>query len=152
MNTVGIRVKPAEFTFAVFDTTNSAVVNVETVKIPKALQVPEALKYVRNTILDILQEYKIEKACVRITESNAQSITIRRIEIEGVIQEAFASSNLSAYFVGQISSISARIGFDREDFKRYVNGELEYGLIENWGNHNEQEREALLSAVGASNA
>lgn len=152
MNNLGIRVKPSEFAFAVYDSAANELVNVERVKIPKALDPPEALKYVRNTILDILREYKIEAAGIRITESNSQHLNIRRIEIEGVIQEAFASSTLNSYYVGQISSIAARVGIARADFKRYVGGEIDCDLVENWDQFGSEEREAVLAAMGARNA
>lgn len=152
MKSLGIRAKPSEFTIAVYDSDGNELVNVEKVKIPKALQTPEALKYVRNTILDILREFKISSAGIRSTESNAQQLSIRRIEIEGVIQEAFASSTIESYYVGQISSISARIGIERANFKRYINGEVEYDLVENWDDLDQDSREAVLTALGACDA
>lgn len=152
MKHLGIRVKPSEFTFAVYNSDTNVLVNVESVKIPKALDTPEALKYVRNTILDILREYEINTAGIRITESSSQHLSIRRIEIEGVVQEAFASSYINSYYVGQISNISSRIGIHRENFKRYVEGEIDCNLIENWDNHSHDEREAILTALGARNA
>ncbi|MBU1299354.1 MAG: hypothetical protein KKE83_06860 [Proteobacteria bacterium] len=152
MRSLGIRVKPSEFTFAVYDSDSNDLVNVEKVKVPKALEAPEALKYVRNTILDILREFEIERAGIRITESNSQHLNIRRIEIEGVIQEAFASSTIVAYYVGQISNISSRVGIERADFKRYIDGEIDCGLVENWDNLDHDEREAVLTALGGCNA
>jgi Holliday junction resolvasome RuvABC endonuclease subunit len=152
MITLGIRAKPDSITFAIIDIGVSNIVNVETVKIPKALPNPEALKYLRNTILDILREYKVERAGIRITESNAQQLNIRRLQIEGVIQEAFASSDLDAYFCGQISSISARLGFDRSYFKPYVDGDRRYEEVENWASLSKEEREAVLTALGAEHA
>lgn len=152
MNTIGIRVKPNSVIIAIHDTIENSIVNVENIKIPKALSTPEALKYVRNSILDILREYKISKAGLRIVEGSSQTLVIRRIEIEGVIQEAFASSMLSAYFCGQISTISAKLDIPRADFKRYIAGELEYENVENWSEHNKEEREAILTSLGAINA
>jgi hypothetical protein len=66
------------------------------------------------------REYEVEQAGVRVTESQADSPSVERSQIEGVIQEAFASSNLKAYYVGQISSISARAGFDRARFNSCI--------------------------------
>lgn len=152
MRHLGIRVTPSAFTFAIYDSHENTLVNVEKVKIPKALQIPEALKYVRNTILDVLREYEIATAGIRITESNSQRLDIRRIEIEGVIQEAFASSSLSSYYAGQISSIASRVGIPRTDFKRYVDGEIDFDTVENWDSLEHDEREAVLTALGARDA
>lgn len=86
-----------------------------------------------------------------MTEPSAQSPNIARIQIEGVVQEAFASSLLKSYYVGQISSISARLGIERADFKRYVDGQLDWP-VENWASLRKEQREALLCAMGASRA
>lgn len=152
MNTMGIRVKPGEVTFAVYDTDERRVVNVEIIKIPKALATPDALKYVRNNVLDVLRQYSITRAGVRVTESNSQNLSVERIEIEGVIQEAFASSCLKKYYVGQSSSISRRVGFPHAQFKRYVNNEVPYDAVEGWADLKQEAREAVLAALGAEHA
>jgi hypothetical protein len=152
MNTLGIRAKPSEVVIAIYDTSEDALLNVERIKIPKALATPEALKYVRNTVLDVLREYDIRQAGIRITESSSQQLSVRRIEIEGVIQEAFASSPLKSYYVGQISNISSRLGFDRSNFKRYVSSEIDFDRVENWDDLDGDEKEAVLTSLGAVNA
>ncbi|KAF1717098.1 hypothetical protein CSC74_09610 [Pseudoxanthomonas yeongjuensis] len=152
MNTMGIRVKPGEVTFAVYDTEAAAVVNVEIIKIPKALPTPDALKYVRNNILDVIREFSIARAGLRVTESSAQSKNVERIEIEGVIQEAFASSCLQGYYIGQISNISRRVGFARDQFKRFVSNEIPYEPVENWDKLKPEAREAIFAALGAQHA
>ena len=151
MITIGIRAAPTVVTFAVYDSESHGVVNVEEIKIPAAFSVPDALKYLRSNLLDILREFKIAKAGIRASEPNAQNPSIERIQIEGVIQETFASSDLEAYYVGHISSISARIGVQRTEFKPLVAGEKEFD-VENWDKMSSAEREAVLCAVGAVNA
>ena len=108
-------------------------------------------KYVRSNLLDVLREYGVERAGVRVTEPNAQTMSIERIQIEGVIQEAFASSELQAYYVGQISSISKRLGIERTKFKPMIAGDEDPG-IENWKKMSKEAREAILCAIGAKNA
>ncbi|ACV25622.1 hypothetical protein [Kangiella koreensis] len=152
MNSLGIRVTPCSVVIAIYDVDNSNIVNVEDIKIPKALPTPEALKYIRNSVLDILREFNIGIAGLRIVESNSKNLNIRRIEIEGVIQEAFASSMLLVYFCGQISTIVAKLNVPRADFKLYVHGKKQFEAVENWGRHNKEEREAILTAIGAANA
>lgn len=152
MHTIGIRVAPRAVTFVIYDAGNKAIVSVDCIKVPQALEVPEALKFVRNTILDVIREYQVEKAGIRITEGNAQNPSFERIQMEGVIQEAFASSSVSAYYCGQISSISARLGFPRADFKKYVKEGMKFEAVENWEDHGADEKEAILTALGAVNA
>jgi hypothetical protein len=86
-----------------------------------------------------------------VTEPSAQTLRIERIQIEGVIQEAFASSSLTDYYVGQISSISARLGIDRALFKPMVEGQNDLG-IETWNRMTKEQREAILCAMGAARA
>lgn len=151
MRTIGIRAAPKTVTFVVFDVEANAILNVEDIRIPIAFNVPDALKYIRNNLLDILREYEIARAGIRVTEPNAQSFNIERVQIEGVVQEAFASSLLESYYVGQISTISARLDMPRANFKRYVDGELNWP-VENWDHLSREQREALLCAVGAIHA
>jgi hypothetical protein len=91
MITIGIRAAPKVVTFAIYDTDEEAILNVEEIKIPAAFDTPSALKYVRSNLLDVLREYQVERAGVRITEALATP-NVERIQIEGVIQEAFAST------------------------------------------------------------
>lgn len=150
MITIGIRAAPKAVTFAVYDSQAQAVVNVEEIIIPAAFEMPDRLKYVRSNLLDIIREYKVEQAGVRITEPTAEADRVR-VQLEGVIQEAFASSELVRYYIGQISSISSKVGIERTEFKLLVEGKQEYP-IESWSKMNTHAREALLCAVGAVNA
>lgn len=151
MRTIGIRSMPKEVFYAIVETEPLTVVNVDKIKIPLALPTPEALKYLRGHVLDILREYDVTSACIRITETNAQNLDIQRIQIEGVLQECFASSHVSHYFAGQIANISSKIGIEREQFKKAVEGE-NLLQVENWADFKSNEREAVLAAIGAINA
>ncbi|QIL71644.1 hypothetical protein G7048_15555 [Diaphorobacter sp. HDW4B] len=151
MSTLGIRSTPRSVFFAIFDPDNNTIANVEEIKIPIALSTPLALKFIRSTILDVLREYDVRKACIRATETIA-SANIDRVQIEGVIQEAFASSDLEDYSIGNIASISKMLGIERSRFKPMVNDGINYLKINNWENHKKEEREAILSAIGAKNA
>jgi hypothetical protein len=149
MRTIGIRVAPKIVTFVIYDSDVPKIINVEDVKLPLAFTIPDALKYIRNNVLDILREYQVSSAGIRITEPTAQRINIERVQIEGVIQEAFASSSLEHYYVGQISSISAKIGIQRSDFKKYIDGSLDFEAVENWNSFSSSQKEAVFCALGA---
>lgn len=151
MITIGIRAEPKAVTFAVYDSDEGRILNVEEIKIPAAFATPDALKYLRSNLLDVLREYRVEKAGIRVTESAARQPNIDRVQIEGVIQEAFASSELVGYYIGQIASISARIGIDRGRFKPLVAGDEQWE-VEGWDRMTKEAREALLCAVGAVRA
>jgi hypothetical protein len=149
MRVIGIRTKPSEVVYAILDSEKNEFINVDKLKLPKALDLPHQLNFIRNNFLDIFREYEIKKAGIRISESNAQKKDLKRIQIESVIQEMFASCELENFYIGQIASISSKIKIPREDFKKYVNNEKSFKVIEHWENHSKEEREALFTALGA---
>jgi hypothetical protein len=151
MITIGIRVAPKRITFVVYDADKNAIVDMEGIVVPKALETPEQLKYVRNTVLDIIREYDVKRAGIRIAEGIAQGISIERIELEGVIQEAFASSELEGYFCGQIARIAAKLKMSREHLRELLEGG-DYKEVEGWAKLKKEEREAVATAIGAANA
>lgn len=148
---IGIRVIPSTVYFSVVSYENEEleITLVDKINNPKALSIPEQLKFLRNTLCDIINEFGITNACIRITESNAQSVNITRIYIEGVIQELFASSTIVKYYVGQISSISANLGIERATFKPFAEGKESFMELENWKSFSLEQRESLMSAISA---
>ncbi|MFD3348518.1 RuvC family protein [Alteromonas macleodii] len=152
MNTLGIRVEPKKTTFVVIEAVQEIyqVVNNEVIKVPAALDFPEKLKYIRNCVLDILREYSISVAGIRVTEGNSQNMDITRLQIEGVIQEAFSSSDVQHYFSGRKTSISSRLKINTDDFDEIIKGRKEFKQVGNWELlRNSPSREATLAAMGA---
>lgn len=149
---IGIRVKPDCIIYSIIKENdgNKEVILIDKVNVPVALEVPEQLKFIRSTFLDIIYENKVNRACIRITESMALKPSIERINIEAVIQELIASSTVEKYFVGQISNISAKLGMARENFKKIIESK-ECDSIEEWSNFNKEEKESLLAALSAFN-
>jgi len=152
MNILGIRVEPKKTTFVVIEANQEVfkVVNNEVIKVPAALDFPEKLKYIRNCVLDILREYSISTAGIRVTEGNSQNMDITRLQIEGVIQEAFSSSDVDRYFTGRKTSISSRLCINTDDFDAMIKGKKVYDLLGDWQLlRNSSSREAGLVAMGA---
>lgn len=146
---LGVRASPSEVVYCVIDDKKGEVITIGKITTPKSMNTPEALKHIRLNLIDILREYSILEAGIRILEPTAQRISIERVQIEGVIQEAFASSPLKSYYIGQISNISSRIGIKRTEFKPLVEGENAPDGFEGWGDLSKAEREAVLCAMGA---
>lgn len=149
---IGIRVKPDCIIYSIIQENNGdkEIILMDKVNVPVALEVPEQLKFIRSTFLDIIYENKVNRACIRITESMAQKPSIERINIEAVIQELIASSTVEKYFVGQISNISAKLGMARENFKKIIENK-ECDFIEEWSTFKKEEKESLLAALSAFN-
>ena len=150
---IGIRVNPNQVSYCILTGTPDEfeIKQIDKIVNPKSLETPEQLKFIRSTLYDIINEDQVKLACIRITESNARQISVARIYMEGVIQELIASSTITKYFVGQISSISSRLGIEREDFKPYVNGANVFIGLENWNQLSLEEREAFMASLSALN-
>jgi hypothetical protein len=122
------------------------------IEIPQALNWPEALAYTRNTILDILNLYEIKQTVIRFAELDGASL--ERCYIEGVLQEAIASSPVEKFQTGQISTIASLLHIQRDNFKQLVNNEIVYNDIPaeiDWTRISKPEREAILTANSALN-
>ena len=105
-----------------------------------------------DTILDIIFENQVNLACIRVTESTAQKISTERINIEAIIQELIASSSIEKYYVGQISTISAKLGIARENFKPLIDSKAnDCEFFNDWNKYNKEEKESLLAALSAFN-
>lgn len=148
---IGIRANPNQVYYAVIreDETTINVLLLDKIIVPKPLDTPEQLKFIRSTLRDIINENKVSLACIRIAESNARTLNIPRVYLEGVIQELIASSEVNKYYVGQISNISAKLGIDRAGFKPIANGEDGFMNMEIWTEINLEERESIMAAVSA---
>jgi hypothetical protein len=152
MRTLGIRVEPKQTTFVIVESTDNKfeIINKEIIKVPAALDFPEQLKYIRNCVLDILREYSINTAGIRVAEGNTQNLNINRLHIEGVIQEAFSSSNVEKYFTGRKSSIASKLGLKIVDIESALKSKSKFERLKNWNVlNNSNSKEAALVAIGA---
>lgn len=151
---IGIRVKPDAVIYSIIKEEDGSkeIVLVDKVNVPVALQIPEQLKFIRGTFMDIIYENQVNIACIRITESTAQKNSIERINIEAVIQELIASSTIERYYVGQIANISSKLGIARENFKPMIESkEKNCEFFDNWNKYNKEQKESLLAALSAFN-
>ncbi|WP_433925069.1 hypothetical protein ACN06F_09220 [Vreelandella sp. 21] len=150
MRILGIRAEPRKIYITILDTELKEVINLEAINVPLSLDMPGQLKYIRNTTLDIIREYNVEKAGIRLAEGNSQTIKIERIYTEAVIQEAFSSSPVESYFTGRKKSISSRLGITTKQFDSYVRGQEGCDLVEGWpAKGNAAKKESILVALGA---
>ena len=124
--------------------------------IPLAMNAPERLNYVRNTIIDIINEYGVTTALVRVRErlNNINKLAVERFYIEGVLLEAIAGSKVTKYKLGEISSITSLLGIERTNFKKLVDNKMKWDSlpeIMDWTKLEKEEREAILSCLASLN-
>jgi hypothetical protein len=117
--------------------------------VPLSLDKPERLAFVRNTLLDIFNEYNIQYAGIRMSEftGHTTQVVIERYFLEGVIQESMASSPIEKYIAGQISTLTPLLGIERDGFKKLATAEETFGEIPDaydWNKLSLEERESIL--------
>lgn len=151
MNILGIRVTPKKIYFSIFDNKNMEFKNIENIVVPQALIIPEQLKYIRNNILDLLREYDIEKAGIRVTESNAKSLSIERLYIEGVIQETFASSKIESYKTLMLAGMASKLQTSAKELKKFIEKQDNQTEIQmNVTDYVKEEIESMLVAMAVA--
>jgi len=153
MTSLGIRVKPDAVYYAITKQEGDMVslLICDYVKVPIALSVPEQLKFLRDTFLDIIYENDVKRGCIRVVEANAQSYDYHRLYIEGVLQEMIASSTIEQYYLGRIASMSSKLGIQNKEFATLLSSaECEY--FPQWSEtKNKEKREAMLASYSALN-
>ncbi|MDC6365359.1 MULTISPECIES: hypothetical protein [Flavobacteriaceae] len=150
---IGLRVySNKKIFYAIIEETDDSYnfLTVDTINVPLAMEEPERLNYIRNTIIDIIAEYQIDNALVRVKESlyNVGKRDIERFYIEGVLLESLAGSTVSKYKLGQIATIAMLLEIERKNFKKFADNELEFENIPNeiiWSSISKEERESILA-------
>ncbi|WP_273827434.1 hypothetical protein [Providencia rettgeri] len=146
MKILGVRVSPSVASFIVYCTEEKVLTCSDVIKIPSTLDVPEKLKYVRNNILDILNFYNVDVASIRVTEANSQNMSIDRLYIEAVIQEAFSSSEVKKYYTIRKAGLKSGLGINEEEYKKLLKSELSFECIDN-ASFSAETNEALMAAL-----
>ncbi|MDE9455795.1 hypothetical protein [Xenorhabdus bovienii] len=148
MRILGVRVSPTVSSFIVYCTDTGQLVCSDVINIPATLDTPEKLKYVRNNILDILRFYEVDIASIRVTEANSKNLSIDRLYIEAVIQEAFSSSEVKKYITIRKNSIKSALNLNENDYKLFLKSEKKLKNIDN-SQYTQETNEALLAALAA---
>lgn len=154
MKTIGFRATPKIVHFAVVSQSESQnnILVVDKLILPLALSIPDKLNYVRKTVIDIINQYEITRAGIKVTEGNARKISIERISLEAVIQELFSSCSVEKYFGGNISMISSLLEIPNDGtLKNIIKGKEIPQEIDFLSDLKENEREAVLSSLAALN-
>ena len=156
---IGFRVysnKKIYYTIIEKDEDSFNYITIDKLIIPLSMNEPERLNYIRNTIMDIIEEYQITTALVRVKETlnNMTKLHVQRFYIEGVLLESLAGSSVSNYKLGQISTMSMILEIDRKDFKKLANNELTFDKLPDeldWEKLCKEERESILACHSALN-
>lgn len=149
---IGIRTTPSYVYYTIIDSNDEEFEILTTSKIivPKALDIPERLSFVRNCLFSIIQEYKVINAGIRTIENLVQP-NVERIYIEGVIQELISNCSIEKYFTGKKSKIASILKEGIQDITSYIDKDEKFAEIEDWTSYNKEEKESIIMAVASSN-
>ena len=122
---------------------------------PQALTDPEQLSYLRNAFIDVLNQYRVTCAAIRIPEpppvkTKTTNTIIRRTYIEGVLQEALAGSKVTKLIPGRIANFKRLLGLEVGEFLSIVEG-VDKFRIPGWSKFSSEEREAILACYSSFN-
>ena len=156
---IGLRVySNSKIYYTIINETDDEYIYLTTshLKIPIALNEPERLNYVRNTLLDIVDEYNIESALIRVQELmyGVTETTIQRFYVEGVILETLAGGNISNYKLGKIATITSLLKIEPGDFKIFADNVKHFDLLPDdlsWKDFCLEERESILACHASLN-
>jgi hypothetical protein len=122
------------------------------IQVPMALDRPERLNFVRNTWLDILNLYSVNRAVIRISEFSGFALNhtgYERLYLEGVLQECLAGSGVEKFIATQISQLESAGQFERKSWKKFADGTNTFEHIPpeiDWSKLKLEERESILAA------
>ena len=156
---IGLRVySNSKIFYTIIDETKDEYIYLTTshLKIPLALNEPERLNYVRNTLIDIIDEYNIDSAVIRVQELmfSVNDTAIQRFYVEGVILETLAGGNISKYKMGKITTLQSLLKIEQGSFKEYTDNIREFELLPeelSWQDFSLEERESILACHAALN-
>lgn len=106
MLSIGIKASVKLITYAIYDDQSKSILLKGDIymPLPKIMDDPQSYRFLRYSIIDIINNTTIENenikiASIRAIEQTSQNKNSKRIEIEGVIKESFASSCIDKYIV-----------------------------------------------------
>lgn len=151
MAVIGIRAKATEINYCIINEDDEFFI--DKLYVPKALNLVEALSFIRNNFFSIFLEYNINKAGIKLieplafegTNSNQIKSLMFRMNIEGVLLELFGNSDINQYVTFISNQLSAGLNFKYDKFKKLIDGENLLD-IENWNNFRKEEKEAIIIA------
>lgn len=151
---IGIRSSPSQIYFTVVDDEggNLGHGSPQYLTVPRdALEGPSLAQYVRTNILDVLNAQRVNAACVKEADYHPQATgNPQRYRIEGVIQEAVASSAANHYIAGDVNTLSPYLGLSSAKFREIKSGGSWSGVSDSdWESYNPEEIESILAAYAA---
>jgi hypothetical protein len=148
---IGFRVTPKAIFYSIVQREGTALKCTSALKISfqSGISVPKNLAHVRRQISSLSLDFKAKCGGIKLIESNSRKVDHYRLNVEGVIQEAMASSSLESLFFGNITNLTKVFGDgDKSRVKRIIEGKENCDKLDLDGLSKEH-REAALAAAAA---
>ena len=116
---IGFRVSPNEIYYAivVHKEENYELISISSLRIPVAIDDPQKLGFIRNTVSTILLQYGIQFAGIKLIEGNARASInnelIFRFNVEGVLKELLSNSTTKNCLLGLTTNIAAILKIEK---------------------------------------
>lgn len=153
MITIGIRATPKKVYYSIVDgkdIDDFDIISNDSLVIPIALDIPRSLSYIRTNFLSILKEYNVEYAGIRVLEGNSPTKDMFRMNLEGVLQEMLAYSEVKKYYLGRLSTFGMHLGYTSTAVKDFIDKKNDILDIPDWNTIKDKEqREGLITAIAA---
>ncbi|MFW2490934.1 hypothetical protein ACN077_20565 [Clostridium chromiireducens] len=157
MISIGIRVTYNEIHYSIvkYDNNIHTTLSISKLKVPKALDNPCKLSFLRNTFETIIKQYKINRAGIKLIEGNARlthnANTFFRFNIEGVLLELFSNSSIEKYILGLASNIASALEIQSKPVKDMVQdlGIDDSITTDEKKKLTDEDKEALVVAIAA---
>lgn len=151
MRSIGFRAAPTKVTYAIVDGDGDAysIITIGELPIPAALLPPNQLHFLRTVLLDIMRDFQVGRAGLRLAEMTPGGTDPFRTNVEGVLQELLASSQVRWYFSGRKDRLASLLTLERKQVTRMIDGEESPPYAVDWGKYDKASREAILAACAA---
>lgn len=97
---IGINLSPEEIYYTISKNLqyNKEIIYSSKLVVPKALDIPDKLSFIRNTLISEINQYNIQSASLKIIEKDIKDENIiNLIKLEGVIQELLSTSGVEIW-------------------------------------------------------
>jgi hypothetical protein len=148
--TIGIRVSPEQIFYTVIEEDDNGDMEFfnEILVVPKALDIPRKLSYIRTSLFSLICEHNVTLAGLRTAEGTATP-NVFRLNTEGVIQELLSNSTVESYFAGTLTSMAARLGSTNTKLKECYKDKVDTFNVPDWASFKEGHRESFLAALAS---
>ena len=97
---IGIKVSPEEIYYTISKNLqyNKEILYSSNLVVPKALDIPDKLSFIRNTLISVINQYSVQRASLKIIEKDIKDENIiNLIKLEGIIQELLSTSGVEIW-------------------------------------------------------